>query len=256
MGREEAASGAAALFSHPEGMVRAGLEGQMGRLITAGGRPAKSALCMVGDFCFPAGAPDPELAARADRPILVPPTREWEGTFRAVFGERAVPFTRYAMETAAEFDRARLAGFAAAVPAGFVLTPIRPGHWPLLAARAWSRDLCGNFRGGEDFARRGLGFLILEEGVPAAGAASYAVWKGGIEIQIDTRSDLRRRGLALACGARLILECLDRGIAPHWDAHDLPSACLAEKLGFRLKGPYRALLLDTGPGDGPGAARE
>ena len=38
-----------------------------------------------------------------------------------------------------------------------------------------------------------------------AGASSYTVYDGGIEIEIDTRPDVRRLGLALACGARLIL---------------------------------------------------
>ena len=65
---------------------------------------------------------------------------------------------------------------------------------------------------------------------------------------IDTRPDLRRRGLALSCGARLILTCLDQGLLPSWDAHDRRSAALAEKLGYRLDRPYPAYLLDqTGP---------
>lgn len=62
------------------------------------------------------------------------------------------------------------------------------------------------------------------------------------------RPDLRRRGLALSCGARLILTCLDQGLLPSWDAHDRRSAALAEKLGYRLDRPYPAYLLDqTGP---------
>lgn len=147
-----------------------------------------------------------------------------------------------------DFDRDRLAAFAAALPPGFSLSPILAGHYPLLTSQDWSRDLCGNFRDGPDFARRGLGVIALRDGVPAAGASSYAVWDGGIEIQIDTRPDLRRRGLALSCGARLILTCLDQGLLPSWDAHDRRSAALAEKLGYRLDRPYPAYLLDqTGP---------
>ena len=76
-----------------------------------------------------------------------------------------------------------LAAFAAALPPGFSLSPILAGHYPLLTAQDWSRDLCGNFRDGPDFARRGLGVIALRDGVPAAGASSYAVWDGGIEIQ-------------------------------------------------------------------------
>ena len=50
--------------------------------------------------------------------------------------------------------------------------------------------------------------------------------------------------LALSCGARLILDCLDRRLVPSWDAHNLPSVSLAEKLGYRLRAPYQAYLLN------------
>ena len=63
---------------------------------------------------------------------------------------------------------------------------------------------------------------------------------GGIEIEIDTKEECRRRGLALACGARLILECLDRGLYPSWDAANLDSVRLAEKLGYRFDRAYTA----------------
>ena len=89
-----------------------------------------------------------------------------------------------------------------------------------------------------DLCRRGVGVAALYEGVPVAGAGSYCVYRGGIEVEIDTRPDHRRRGLATACGARLILECLDRGLYPSWDAIDLRSAALAEKLGYRRGDPY------------------
>ena len=228
-------------------MLRACLQGQMGRVVTDGKTPPESALCAVGDFCFLAGTPSPELARRADRPILVPCSPEWEAIIRAIFGARAVPFTRYAMRAPAVFDWTRLAGFAAALPPGFSLSPILPAHYAALMGQDWSRDLCGNFRDGADFARRGVGVIALENGIPAAGAASYAVCSGSIEIEIDTRPDQRRRGLALACGAGLILTCLDRGLHPGWDAHDLRSVSLAEKLGYRLIRPYPAFWLDPGP---------
>ena len=61
-----------------------------------------------------------------------------------------------------------------------------------------------------------------------------------MESEIDTRPDHQRRGLARACGARLILECLDRGLYPSWDAHTAASLALAEQLGYRLDHPYTA----------------
>ena len=59
--------------------------------------------------------------------------------------------------------------------------------------------------------------------------------------------DLRRRGLALSCGARLILTCLDRGLYPSWDAANLESVALARRLGYRPAGPYDAWELYCPP---------
>ena len=39
-------------------------------------------------------------------------------------------------------------------------------------------------------------------------------------------------------GAALILECLERGLYPSWDAHTEISAALAEKLGYHVSHPY------------------
>lgn len=189
-----------------ETMVWTCLQGHMGQVVAEGGPPPVSALCAVGDFCFLAGFPSRTLAAQADRPILVPRTMDWIPVIRSVWGTRAVPFLRYAIRKEPDvFDRSWLADCAATLPEGVILSPIRAAHIPLLMSQPWSRDLCGNFRDGADFVRRGLGVLALWDGVPVAGAASYTVYDGGIEIEIDTRPDLRRRGLALACGARLIL---------------------------------------------------
>lgn len=71
-----------------------------------------------------------------------------------------------------------------------------------------------------------------------AGASSYTRYKEGIEIQIDTKRDHRRKGLALVCAAKLILECMDRKWYPSWDAHNLGSLALEKKLGYRYDKEY------------------
>ena len=61
---------------------------------------------------------------------------------------------------------------------------------------------------------------------------------GGIEI--ETREDYRRKGLAYICGAKLILECLKREWYPSWDAQNKWSVSLAEKLGYHFAYEYTA----------------
>ena len=82
--------------------------------------------------------------------------------------------------------------------------------------------------------------VILKDGEPVSGASSYSGYLGGIEIEIDTREDCRRKGLATACGAKLILECLRKGWYPSWDAQNLWSVALAEKLGYHFSHAYTA----------------
>lgn len=221
-------------------MVRACLQGHMGRIRTRG---ENSALASIGDFCFLAGEPSPELLELTDAPILVPGNGGWERLIRERLGERAAPFTRYAVRPE-RFDRSRLVRFTRSLPQGFTIRPIDREMYAALMEEAWSRDLCGNFADGSDFACRGVGFAVLRKHEPVAGASSYAVCGGAIEIEIDTRPGLRRLGLAAACGARLILECLDRGLYPGWDAHNEQSLSLAEKLGYRLDRPYTAYWVE------------
>ena len=67
-----------------------------------------------------------------------------------------------------------------------------------------------------------------------------------MEVEVGTRKDYRRQGLALACSAAFLLECLDRGIYPNWDAANEQSVGLAEKLGYVFHREYQVYqLLDT-----------
>jgi len=98
--------------------------------------------------------------------------------------------------------------------------------------------LCSQFPTYQDYKNRGLGFVILHGDAIVSGATSYTVYDQGIEIEIDTKEEYQRRGLALICASRLILECLDKGLYPSWDAANLKSLALAEKLGYHFDKAY------------------
>ena len=150
-------------------------------------------------------------------------------------------FSRFAMK-AGTFSRARLETLASC-PSEYTICNINQELYNLCRQFPWSRDLVGQFSGWEAFQAHGLAVLALRDGVPVAGAGTYAACAGAIEIEADTREDHRRRGLARVCCARLILACLDRGITPGWDAHTPASLSLAEQLRYRLESPYPAFAV-------------
>lgn len=90
------------------------------------------------------------------------------------------------------------------------------------------------------YQKYGLGAVILKDGETVSGASSYSGYRDGIEIEIDTKEAYRRKGLAYICGAKLILECLERGLYPSWDAQNKWSVALAEKLGYHFDYEYPA----------------
>jgi predicted GNAT family acetyltransferase len=103
-----------------------------------------------------------------------------------------------------------------------------------------TRDFVSSFESKEKFLEWGRGVVILKNGRIVSGASSYTSYRGGIEIEVDTVPEERRKGLATICCSALILNCLEEGLYPSWDAHDMNSVHLAEKLGYELSHEYVA----------------
>lgn len=243
-GQQPEHCGLAPLFAGwQQTMVDSYLQGHMGAARTDGLCPPRSAAITVGDFCFFAGRPHAGLVQAAAAPILVPRTPAWHPVIEAVWGEGVAKALRYSiLKEPGVFDPGWLRACAARLPAGYRLEAIGPALYAQALAQGWSADLCSQFAGPQDYQRRGVGVAALCQGRLVAGASSYTVYTGGIEIEIDTHPLHRREGLATACGAALILECLRRGLYPSWDAHDLRSAALAQKLGYHRGPAYQVYL--------------
>lgn len=238
---------AAPLFTHfRDSLVASALSGMMGEVWFQGN--AACAAAVLGDFCFLAGDASGESAQRllGELPILdgrhdflAIGGEDWFALLQARFSPAIRRVTRWAFAHEDTFDRDKLAQMAA-LPEGYEAVPIAE-HYAQVMAAPWSRDFCAQFAGEADYRARGQGIAARFAGEIVAGASSYSVYPGGIEIEIDTRADHRRRGLARALAARLILRCLNLGLFPSWDAANETSGHLAQSLGYRPLGPYPAL---------------
>ena len=95
----------------------------------------------------------------------------------------------------------------------------------------------------EDFVTRGVGFCALRGERIVSCASSFTVCHEGIEIEINTHPDYRRRGIATTLAATLIEHCLGRVIEHHWNAANPISAKFAEKLGYTRKEAHDLYVL-------------
>lgn len=206
-----------------------------------------------GGFAFLAGDPEcPEAAALAKKwepawpgcVVIVPENERWCGVVERAFGEGAKRLTRYATsQTERHFDRAQLERWAASLPEGFTLRRIDRELYERCRSTTWAIDGVANFSTAEEYEEYGLGFACLCGDELAGVISTYSSYDGGIEIEIATAEKFRRRGIARANAARILLECLDRGLTPHWDAANTMSLALAKQLGFVFEREYPAYFI-------------
>jgi len=172
---------------------------------------------------------------------MVPQDTMWATLIAYIFKDKAKKVIRYAIKKEKHiFDKAKLERVVSSLPQEYFLQLIDHEMYHLCRANEWSTDLVSQFQNYEMFQELGLGVVILQNGEIVSGASSYSRYQDGIEIEIDTKREYRRKGLAYVCGAKLILECLKRDLYPSWDAQNKWSVALAEKLGYHLDHEYLA----------------
>lgn len=144
------------------------------------------------------------------------------------------------------FDTAALEAAVSSCCAKGCIRIVRAGEndYEALKNCEWEWSFVSNFKDREDFLRNGFGFVCYVGEELASAATTFGYYSGGYELQIATNPKFRRRGLAGAVGAAFILECLRRGRRPHWDAANLTSVRIAQRLGFEYDGEYTAYEIE------------
>lgn len=224
------------------------MQGMMGKVYSYEYEGTKSAMAIIGDFRILAGIPDEKFLnyKRKDFEIIIPQNKEWSDLIVNTFPNNYKKITRYStFEDINQFDIPKLKEIKNSIPDGFEILDIDKELYSRCLKNNWSKDLVGNYENYEDYSNKGIGVVLLdkENDVIVSGASSYCTFKSGIEIEIDTDENYRRRGYAFLSGASIILKCLEKGIYPSWDAHNIGSIKLAEKLGYKIKREYDAFEL-------------
>ncbi|HHX11905.1 MAG TPA: GNAT family N-acetyltransferase [Clostridiales bacterium] len=223
------------------------LQNIMGNIYVDSLEKPLSAMAILADFSFLTGQPNEELVLYkpeghdSDFIIMVAQNTQWEELIVKCYGAKAKKITRYAIKKDPNvFDREKLQDAVRSLSPEYSLKMIDEDIFNLCKESDWSRDFVSQYKDYEMYRKMGLGAVILKDGELISGASSYTSYKDGIEIEVDTKEGYRRRGLAYVCSAKLILECLDRGLYPSWDAQNKWSVALAEKLGYEFDHEYTA----------------
>ncbi len=224
-----------------ETLIYSCLQKVMGKISVTDLDSPTSAMAYVGCFAFYAGVPDKELVMAKPKGfvIMTPQNKEWEACIETCF-PAAKKVTRYAIKKHTQFDFPFLRSLVKKLPEGYVLKEIDNETYDLCLTDSVTRDFVSSFESKEKYLEIGRGMVVMKSGRIVSGASSYTRYNEGIEIEVDTVEEERRKGLATIASAALILRCLDEGLYPSWDAQNMNSVHLAEKLGYEFDHEYTA----------------
>ncbi len=224
-----------------ETLIYSCLQRVMGKIYVTDQDSPVSAMAFVGCFAFYAGEPDRELVInKPDGFVIMTPQNDgWAALIEDCFPD-ARKITRYAIKKDTIFDKDDLAKMATGLPEGYELKKIDSDIYDLCMTDPVTADFVSAFESKEKYLEIGRGMVILKDGKIVSGASSYTRYNEGIEIEVDTVPDERRKGLATVVLASLISSCLEEGLYPSWDAHDMNSVQLSKRFGYEFDHEYTA----------------
>ena len=230
------------LFSNwQETLIYSCLQKVMGKIYVTNLDKPVSALAYVGCFGFVAGGPNRELLENvpAGFSIITPQNEAWATLIKDVY-TNAQKVTRYAIKKDTIFDEYALQKNIDGLPNEYVIKEIDSDLYDMCMENPVTRDFVSSFADKKQYLELGRGIVILKEGKIVSGASSYTRYKEGIEIEVDTVVSERRNHLATVACSTLILRCLKENLYPSWDAQNMNSVRLAEKLGYEFDHEYVA----------------
>jgi GNAT superfamily N-acetyltransferase len=222
------------------------MEGSMGEMLVDDEKePHVAALCLPAQKIHILGGDAGHPAARdylAELPgfsMLLFGAPGWKELLEEVHAGKVISLLRYPFSSKS-LDLNHLQEIKSRLSEEFRIERITLEHAQKIAAQKdeMTEDQLFGFDSPEDFDARGFGYCAWKDDQIVCIASTGAVCSKGIEIQINTHKKYRGQGLASATGAALIIECLEKGIDPNWDAATEISSGLAKKMGYTPRGDY------------------
>lgn len=230
-------------------LILSAVQGHMGNIWCDDLENPKTIQIVTADFCYFIGEAKREFVRHIPNTysnhiiVMVPMDESWSILIEREYEHHCKKIKRYAISKETQFDIEKLQQNIYELESCYEIKAIDEEIYKSLNSMEWSCDLCSQFSTFDDFNTKGIGYVITYGEEIVCGASSYTIFEKGIEIEIDTKLEHRRKKLALACASQLIVECLRREIYPSWDAANLASVSLSEKLGYVFDKEYDAYVI-------------
>lgn len=170
--------------------------------------------------------------------LIVVPNDNWSPTMRGCWGEQLQSLTRTKFSSE-ELNLNSMNKILESIPEGMNIEKLTQKTVEDISNQA-KRVVGILFPNLNRFIQTNFGFCLKEnEKIVSLALAATPCDNQEYEIHIETDPAYQRRGLAMLACAKLIQYSLERGLIPHWDADNPPSARLAKKLGFTQPEEYR-----------------
>lgn len=202
------------------------------------------ALAFVGGCILYGGDPTHEAAidlikAQEVQPCVLAYPKSWADFVKEVYGEQVKCLTRYYFPFAS-FKKEKLYHALLEEPREYRIQKM---------SMKWIKGLEAlgevyhkyHYKDLQDFLDRGCCFCVTKGEEVCAAVGAYLRSDNKIQVQVNTKKEYLNQGLATIACAHMLRYCLDNQIQVGWDASNLISKKLANKLGYEECVPYLVL---------------
>ena len=222
------------------------LNGNLGEIILDNAQNPNTAVATIG-FVFASGQPNLKLLERSvnfqpnQEVTVIPSSSNWRDTINKLGLTREFEIRDRTTFKPREIDVTKLMKLFGEPPVGFQIDQLSLNELKVAAAEI-NNNLFGSFWEDEQWNRNGVAFGVREKNNYVCASSAFAAGENVIEIEIATKAEHRRKGLAACAASHLIKFCVENEVQPSWDAANAVSERLAKRLGFIKGSSYSAFV--------------
>lgn len=214
---------------------RSALEGLMGEAYADNIEKPKGGVLIVRKFCFISGDIDKKelkefIESKLTEPVIVP-SDNLKPIIEEIFKGKIEKLERYSIKKDPIFDKHKLQIYIDKLPKEYKIVEIDKN----IAKRIKDEKFLNIT---DNYEKDGIGYCCFYNDEIIGVASSDMLYKDGIEVNIKVKEEYRRKGIGVALASSLILRCLEKNKKISWDAANMWSVGLSEKLGFKYHSTY------------------